>query len=422
MQLRMKKLLNNFISLTVLQGLNYLLPLLTLPYLVRILGPEKFGVIVFAQSFIQILIIFTDYGFNLSATQQIALLKNQRDKINKIFNTVLFIKVTLMIVSILILFCCIILFQKFDDNHLVFIFSIGILLGSVLFPVWFFQGIEDMKFITIINLISKLVSTIGIFILVKRSDDFLLVPILNSIGFIIAGVLSLTIVKMKYKINFVWPKQKDIKNQFREGWHLFLSTAAINFYTVSNTFILGIFTNTTIVAYYSSAEKIINAATGLIGPLSQTLYPYISQLVKDSKTQAILFINKLVKIVGIITGVISILMFIFADKVVAIVLGPGLENSVSVLRILSILPLLIGLSNIFGIQTMLTFNFKKQFSNILISASIVNVILAFILVPVLKHIGTSISVLISETAVTLIMFLFLRKKGLLFNTRRKSNV
>jgi polysaccharide transporter, PST family len=291
-----------------------------------------------------------------------------------------------------------------------------------MFPVWFFQGIEDMKFITIINLISKLVSTVGIFVLVKHSDDYLLVPILNSIGFIIAAVISLLIVRKKYNIKFMLPNIKDVNIQLKEGWYLFLSTAAINFYTVSNTFILGIFTNPIIVAYYSSAEKIINAATGLIGPLSQTLYPHISQLVKESKTQAITFINKLVKIVGILTGVVSICIFIFAESIVAIVLGQNFENSVNVLRILSLLPLLIGLSNIFGIQTMLTFNFKKEFSNILIIASIVNMILAFILVPVLKDIGTSISVLISEIAVTLIMYLFLRSKGILFNSRGKRNV
>jgi len=175
---------------------------------------------------------------------------------------------------------------------------------------------------------------------------------------------------------------------------------------------LGIFTNNTIVGYYSGAEKIIKAVQGLLSPISQTIYPHISKLASESKDQALRFIRKMTFLVGAGSSVLSLIVFIFADTIVRILLGSQYLESIAVLRILSFLPFIIGLSNIFGVQTMLAFDLKKGFSNILISASIINIILAFILVPIYKHIGISFAVIISETFVTSSMFLFLQNKGI----------
>jgi len=187
---------------------------------------------------------------------------------------------------------------------------------------------------------------------------------------------------------------------------------AISLYTTSNTFILGLFTNNTIVGYYAAAEKIIKAIQGLLNPISQTVYPYISKLASESKERALNFIRKLVKIVGGISFVISFSIFIFADFVVNILLGSQYQQSIIVLRILAFLPFIIGLSNIFGIQTMLTFNLKQAFSKILISAGLLNIVLALILAPLYQHIGISIAVLTTEIFVTLSMFFYLKRKGI----------
>jgi PST family polysaccharide transporter len=238
------------------------------------------------------------------------------------------------------------------------------------------------------------------------------VPLLNSLGFIIAGILGLWIMFRDFEIGFKFASLKELKRQLKDGWYVFISTVAISLYTISNTFILGLFTNNTIVGYYAAAEKIVKAVQGLLGPVSQTIYPYISKLMNESIELGIKFIRKITVIIGGISFGLSLILFVFAELVINILLGPKFHESVVVLKILAFLPFIITLSNIFGIQTMLTLNYKKEFSSILILASIINIILALIMVPFLKHIGISLSVLLSEIFVTFSMMYFLNKKGI----------
>lgn len=405
-----KRLLSNFFSLSVLQGANYILPLITLPYLVRVLGPEKFGLIAFAQAFIQYFNILTDYGFNLSATREISIYRDNKEKVSEIFSSVIMIKLGLMIISLLILSVLVFTIPKFKNDWLIYFFTFGMVLGNVLFPVWFFQGMERMKYITFLNIMARLIFTISIFIFIRKVQDYIYVPLISSLGTITAGVLGLWVIYKNFKVNFTLPNLESIKYQLKEGWYIFISTVSISLYTTSNTFILGIFTNNTIVGYYAAAEKIIKAIQGLLSPISQTVYPHISKLASESKERALNFIRKLVKIVGSISFIISLSIFIFANLIVNIILGPQYQQSIIVLRILAFLPFIIGLSNIFGIQTMLTFNLKRAFSRILISAGLLNITLALILTPLYQHIGVSSAVLITESFVTLTMFFYLRRK------------
>jgi len=407
-----KRLLENFLSLSVLQGANYILPLLTLPYLVRVLEPDKFGLIMFAQAFIQFFIILTDYGFNLSATREISIHRNDKNKIAEIFNSVMIIKFGLLILSLLIMTIIVFSFEKFRNEWIIYYLTFGRVVGQVLFPVWFFQGMERMKYITSLNIVAKLIFTALIFMLVRNKAEYFYVPAINSLGFLTAGFLALWLIFKDFHMTFKFPSMENIKFHFREGWHIFTAKVAISIFTVSNTFILGIFTTTTIVGYYAAAEKLIKAIQGLLSPVSQSIYPFISKLANDSKTKAIRFIRKVTLIIGGTTLTLSCITLIFSDIIIKIVLGSQYTESVNVLRIISFLPFIIGLSNIFGIQTMLTFNYKKAFSNILIAASVINIIIAFTLVPLYQHIGVSIAVLISELFVTLAMFIFLWNKGI----------
>ncbi|SNR60922.1 flippase [Desulfurobacterium atlanticum] len=407
-----KRLLENFISLSFLQGANYILPLITLPYLVRVLGPEKFGLIAFAQAFIQYFNILTDYGFNLSATREISIHRENKEKIAEIFSSVMIIKFALLILSFIIMTIIVFSFEKFRKDWLVYYLTFGMVVGQVLFPIWFFQGMERMKYITFLNITAKLIFTVAIFIFVHKVSDYFYVPLLNSLGFCIAGILALWIIFRNFNLSFKVPKFITIKYQLKEGWYIFISTVAISLYTISNTFILGLFTNNTVVGYYSAAEKIVKAVQGLLAPLSQTIYPYISKLVKESEEKGLKFIQKVTFIIGGISFLLSLILFFFADLIVKILLGNKYEASIVVLRILAFLPFIIALSNIFGIQTMLTFNYKKAFSKILITASIINIFLAFVLVPLYQHIGISFAVLISEIFVTVSMFSYLQKKGI----------
>ncbi len=408
-----KVLLENFFSLSFLQVTNYILPLITLPYLVRVLGPEKYGLIAFAEAFTTYFKILTDYGFNLSATREISINRDGQRKISIIFSSVMVIKICLMVISLLILSILVFAIPKFRDNWLIYFFSFGIVLGQGIFPVWFFQGMEKMRYITFLNIAAKLIFTISIFIFIHKEGDYIYVPLITSLGFIIAGGLGLWILHKDFGIKFILPEIGQIIHQLKEGWYIFISTASISLYTTSNIFVLGLFTNNTIVGYYAAAEKIIRMVQMLLYPISQAVYPYISKLANESRQKALNFIRKLIRFIGGGSFIISLTIFIFAAPIINIFLGNQYQQSIIVLKILAFLPFIIGLSNIFGIQTMLTFNHKKAFSKILIFAGVINISLALLLTPVFKHIGISISVVITEIFVTSAMFLYLKYKNLI---------
>lgn len=407
-----KKILENMLSLTGLQFASYILPLITLPYLTWILGPELFGLTQYAISLITYFQLLTDYGFNLSATRELAIIKEDNSKVSRIFNSVMTIKILLTVLSFLILFIIVSFIPKFSADANVYYLTFGMVIGYMLFPTWLFQGLEYMKYTSILNIIGKILFTVLIFVFIHNKADYILVPLINSLGLIIVGILGLYIAITRFDIKLERPRKEDLIHHLKEGWHVFVSTIAMSMYTTTNTFLLGLLTNNTLVGYYSIAEKIILAVNGLINPISQALYPFISRRVNDNKKSSIIFIRKISRIMAVVGLVLSIGLFIFAKPLIILVFGSTYASSVPILQILSIIPLAVSLSTIFGIQTMLTFNYKKAFTKIVLIGGILDIILGIILILLLNEIGISISFAITEIFITVAMFIFLQQKGI----------
>jgi PST family polysaccharide transporter len=406
-----KMLLENFLSLSALQATNYILPLITVPYLVRVLGPEKFGLIAFAQAFITYFAIITDYGFNLSATRQIAIHREDKNKIAEIFSAVMLIKAIIGAISLIILIILISTISKFKADRQIYLLTFGMVAGCILFPVWFFQGMEKMKYIAFLNVLAKIIFTISIFIFIRRQSDYAYVPLINSIGLIVAGLLSMWIVHKDFKIQFKSASIEEIKRQLKEGWQIFISYLATTLHTISTSFILGLLTNNTIVGYYSAGEKIIIPVTNLMSPFTQAVFPRISNLAGQSREKALQLIGQLGSIASAFVLLACLMIFIFAEKITLIILGNQFHESIVVMRILSFCPLATILSNIFGIQIMIPFNMLSERTKVLIFSGILNLILLVILVPPLKHIGAAISLMTTATAVTAgLLFYLIRCK------------
>lgn len=407
-----RRLFENFASLSVLQVLNYILPIITFPYIVRVLGVEKFGLLAFAYATIGYFQIITDYGFDLSATREIAIHRYDKSKVQEIYSSVMTIKFGLMLLSLLFLTILVFSFEKFKQDLEVYFLTFIIVVGNILFPMWFFQGMERMKYITYFNILAKGLFTVAIFIFVREQADYWKVPLLHGLALVLAGILSLFLICKYFDIKIKLPSILQIKCQLKSGWHIFISTIAISLYTVSTTFILGLFTNNVIVGYYSAADRIVQAVKGLMTPVSQSLYPFISKKINESFNSGLYIIRKAFKYIAIFTGLISLCLLVFSYEIIYLVLGDGYTDSVYILMILSIHPFLIGLSNIFGIQTMLSLGKNKAFQNILVTASILNLVLSVVLIPYLKHIGSAISVTLVEFFVTTSMLIYLQMKGI----------
>jgi len=403
-----KVLFKNFTSLSLLQISNYLFPLITLPYLVRVLGPEKYGLINFAAAFTGYFAIITDYGFNLSATQEISVNRNDSEKTSQIFSAVITIKMFLFSVSAILFTVIIFTFPIFQKDFLLYAITFLTVFGSGLFPVWFYQGTEKMNYILMINVFVRTVLTISIFVFIKKESDYLLYAILNSVAFIAIGIVGFALAAIKIKVKFFLPKKEILIQQLVDGWNLFLSTIWINLYTTSNVFILGLFAPANIVGYFAAADKVRMAFQGILSPLTQSVFPHVNKLLSESYERFIGFNKTILKIGLVIGALISLVIFIFAEPIVKIVLGTEYYPSVVILRIIAWLPLIIILSNVLGILTMIPLNKHKAFSMILFFAAMINLIVSFIIVPVYFDIGTSISLLVTEIFVTVSFYLFIK--------------
>ncbi|MCD6105628.1 MAG: flippase [Thermosipho sp. (in: Bacteria)] len=386
----------NFLSLSALQAVNYLLPLITLPYLVRVLGPEKFGLIAFAQAFIQYFNILTDYGFNLSATREISIHRDNKEKISEIFSSVMITKIGLMIISFLILSVLVFTIPKFRNDWLIYFFTFGMVIGQILFPVWFFQGMERMKYITILNIVAKGIFTICIFIFIRKMADYLYVPLINSMGFLVAGGLSLRIVSKDFGIKFILPSFKAIKHQLKEGWHIFISTAAISLYTNTRIFAVGLFTNNTITGYYAIAEKLINVIqTFPLSSLLQTLYPRLSKIYLENKEKAKKLMDRFQNLTIVIYLLVLPLIFVATPPIVKIVTGAPYKEVIVSFRLLLIAVFFIN-ANAFRVQFLLVMGKYNIFARIHLIMGIIGLLLTFLATYFFSYIGTATSIIVVE--------------------------
>ena len=325
------RLIENYFFLAALQATNFLIPLIILPYLVRVLGMERFGLIAFAQAFTQYFIIITDYGFNLSATREISIYRGDHKRVSVIFCSVMVIRFVLLVVCAMVFFAIISGFSKFQIEWELYLFSFGLVVGNLLFPVWFFQGMEKMKYITYFNLSSKIVSLVAILFFIQRASDYLYVPLINSVGLWFSGLASLLLIKKQFKVGFILPSRKYLTKYFLDSTSFFLSRISLSIYTATNTFALGIFTNNQMVGLYSSAEKLYLALQQLYTPLVNTLYPYISRNKNITLFKRVFFYTNLIN-----TGILLI-VFTFAPEIVNLLFGEGMEVIIFLLRVFSII-------------------------------------------------------------------------------------
>lgn len=406
-----KTLLLNLFSVGGIQIANYLLPIITIPYIVRVIGADYYGIISYAQSIVAYFTLFVNYSFEITATREISVNRFNLQRINYIFSTVIIAKTLLFVLSSLIFFFICFLFSQLKNNYLLYLFTYAGVLGNLLFPNWLYLGFEKLGKISFFSFILKLFFTLSIFVLLKEKDEFLLVPILTSLSQIVLGILTLLYAIKTYKINLIFVSIKKIKKIYKDGFTVFFSSIITNLYTTSNILFLGFYANNFQLGYYAAAAKFIGAVQALILiPINQSFFPYIGKEVKNSFGNSLRKLRYLFKIVFLFTLLVSLAIFIWSPLIINILFGNKFNNSITVLRIMAFLPFLIGLSNVIGIHGFLNLKKDKIFLFITSCAFIINLTLNLAITPYLFENGTALSWLLTEFFV-LISFVLIASKN-----------
>lgn len=368
------RLRDNVLSLSALEAGNYLLPLIALPYLVRTLGAEHFGLMVFAQAFIQLFVVITEYGFNKSATRDLARNRERSEEIAAIFGSVMLAKAGLAVLSLMLLAALVAAVPLFRADWELYALGFLAVVGNVLFPVWLFQGMERMKYITCLNLGARLIGVLALFIFVHAPDDYRLALAIQAGAGVLGGVASIIVAMKMLGVCWKTPSLLEIKTRLTTGWHYFLSVAAGSLYTDGAIFILGLVANPTIAGYFTAAYKLVYAVVRLLRPLIQAFYPRVNHLAATSQEHALRFIRRAIRWLLPCSLMLSLGIYLLAEPVIAVLYGAAFAPAAEVMRWMAPLPFIITFSNMLGIQIMLSFGLERQYSRILLSCGISSVL------------------------------------------------
>ena len=392
----------NVIYLTILNIVNYLFPILIIPYLTNIIGVEFFGRFAFSYSILLYGAIFVMYGFDYSATRLVALNKDSLGELIKIFNSIIIIRLMFaLIVSAVIILLTLFIDKLFEIRFLLYS-GLGILFGLALFPVWLFQGLENMKFITLFNSINKTMAGLAILFLIRNKEQYVYINAIYSVSYLLNGFIALVFARNLYKIRFRFPGLNALIFQIKDGWSLFITTVGMAMYRELNTIILGGFHDFRIVGYYSAAERIVKGVQVMISPFTQALYPYFSRKFESDKDSTDRHFRKIGK-VYLLFLLFTMLLVFSSAHIICKIFGNDFLNSVLNLRIMSLVIVLGGLNYYYGILGMVSQGYSKPFSKIIWITGICSILFCFVLSYFLADVGASINLVLSE----LILFILI---------------
>ncbi|HMW53401.1 MAG TPA: flippase [Rhodocyclaceae bacterium] len=399
----MASLRRTLASLYVIQAANFAVPLLTQPWLTRALGVDGYGRLNFALAVVAYFVLLADYGFNLSATRQIAVQRDDKAARSRTFWATLGVKALLAFVGGLMLLVLAALSSTLGEISGLLALGYLAVIGSVLTPTWYFQGVERADFAALATLLPKALAIPLIVAGVRGPADLPAAMLLTAAPGLLSGLWCLAELARSRAVAMQRPALADLRAALADGWHVFVSTAAISLYTTSNTVLLGWLSGPAAVGHFAAADKLLKAAQAATAPVSQALFPRVSHLMHHDRAAALCTLRRLLKWQGAFTFAVSVGLFVLAPVLVRLLYGEAFEAAVEVVRWMAPLPCLIGLSNVFGIQTLLPLGREKLFSRILLVSGVVNLGLLALLAPVYGAPGAAIAVTITEAGVTALM-------------------
>lgn len=406
------KFFGNIASLGVVNIANYLFPIITIPIVARALGPNKIGMINYMSSFVSYFSLLVAYSFNVTGTRSVAKDPTNDEWVNKVFSCVFNAQVLLFLLSTITFACSIHVYKPILKQDTLAWYSYLSCVGALFSQYWLFQAKQDLKFVALLNFIPRIIVTIFVVFCVRKESDYL------RYAFIINGIALMIAIT-----SFVWSIKRYHLRLYRVGfaeiWYtlwtnrvLFFSSVITAIYSTTGVMILGYCLPMNEVAYYTSAQKLIDILRSVIMmPISQALFPITVKAFNESHDKGIALLKKYLPLFIIFTLVMFIVVEIMGPTVIKILYGEKFKESIPIFLILNIGLFFVYYGYMFGVNAMLTMGMDKAFVRIQIVVAIISLVLTVILVPKLGAVGTSIIWTLSEAIVSCSQFYYLRKKN-----------
>jgi PST family polysaccharide transporter len=387
-------LFGNFTALGILQIANYIFPLITLPYLAKVIGIEKLGEIAFAATIMIYFQTLVNYGFIFSSVRDIARCKKNREVASHIYSQVMWSRFCLTGLAFVLLISLIFLIPYFYKMRVILLLSFMIVPGHALFPDWMFQALEKMKYITIFNVSIKFLFTIAIFIFIKESRDYILQPVFNALGFLVSGVISMLMIhRWGYRLHKT--DFKMICRTISANTNLFINELCPNLYNSFSVLILGFFHGHSANGIFDTGNKFNMVATNITKVISRVFYPFLSRNISKHKLYAKINIG--------LSVVMSIILFFFSPLIIRFLFSSEFEEAILIIQILSISLIFLAISNVYGTNYLVVKGYEKETRQITVKSSIVGFILAIPLVYFFSYIGAALTITISRGLIAIMI-------------------
>jgi polysaccharide transporter, PST family len=395
-----KALAGNFLALSVVQLTNFILPLITYPYLFRIIGDSHFGSVVYAMNVMLFMTTFIDYGFNLSAPRSIALARNNSTELSQAVCIVLQTKFYLLIICCVALAIFLLTIPKFSSEIHLYLYCLIYLTGSCVMPLWLFQGMERMKNITWINLLAKVGFTCFVFLMVTKPSEYIYIIGLYGLANLVSGIIGLWRAWSSFHLKFYWHPIGEIWKEIQKGIYFFGTSFASVSFSNSTLFILGFMVSDQTMGRYGIAEKITMAVWQLITVFYQVTYPIICRLAKEGFLPVAHFFKMVYIPFIILIGLICLTIFTFATQIVILFSGSPYTETINYLMLLAFMPLIIGL-NVPAHQILLAFNKEKQGSQVFNIALLFSLVISTPLSYLYGGVGAALSAISIQLFLTI---------------------
>lgn len=389
-----KVIAKNFGFLSLLQIANYLFPLITVPYVSRVIGVTGYGKIAFAGAVVIWFQAVADWGFNYTAMREVAQNRDNTQKISFVFSNVLWARLLMILFSYVALALFVIFVPEFRDAADVIFVTSLMLVGHVAYPAWFFQATERMKYITIINVSMKLLFTIFVFVLIRDQDDYILQPLLTSLSYIFSGFIALYIIIIRWKVKLVWVSYGVVWKTIRDSTSIFINSFAPNLYNSLTTVILGFVGGNISNGIYDAGRKFVTMLYPVFSMLSVSFFPYLNRRTENHSKYAKLSLS--------LAFIASLVVFITAPLLVKIFYGDAFTDATIVVRISAIALFFLVMNNVYGVNYLLILHKDRLVRNITLSISVFCALIAYPIIQNLDYIGA----IIVYTLATVLMGIF----------------
>lgn len=396
----------NYLYNLIYQIVVLLVPLITIPYVSRVLGSEGVGINAYTYSVVQYFVLAGTIGISMYGNRQIASVRDNQEQLNKTFWGIFYLKIVTTIIAL----CAFIVFLLIvKEYHWIFVIQGLYIIAAMLDITWLYMGLEDFKKTVIRNVIVKIISTIGIFIFVQQETDLWKYVLLLACSQLL-GYLTLYMY-LPRTIDFVKVSFKEIVQHFKPTFALFIPQISLQIYLVLNKTMLGVFGNTHEVGIFDNSDKIVRIILAIVTAMGVVMMPRIAntlangdkEKIKDYVYSSFSFASYLA--IPLMLGLIAV-----TPNFVPWFFGPGFEDAIYVISVLCPIILFIAWSNVFGTQYLLGTGQTRLFTISVTVGAVVNLLLNFYFIPKYFAIGAAIATLIAEFAVTFAQYIMIRKE------------